>query len=85
MLFQVSATDPVTYAGVTACFLVVALLVAIPAKFGYNFLLQSIKAMIVRMDNFAAELSSGFHRHYVDYSRRDCERSHLRWRSGGTR
>ncbi len=49
---------------------VIALLVAIPAMFGYNFLINSIKAMIVRMDNYAAELGSAFHRHYVDHGRR---------------
>ncbi|MFV1994286.1 MAG: MotA/TolQ/ExbB proton channel family protein, partial [Verrucomicrobiales bacterium] len=49
---------------------VVALLVAIPAKFGYNFLVNSIKGVIVRMDNFAAELTSAFQRHYVDHGRR---------------
>ena len=35
---------------------VTALCVAIPAMFGYNFLVTSIRGMIVEMDNFAAEL-----------------------------
>lgn len=49
---------------------VIALLVAIPAKFGYNFLVNNIRSIIVRMDNFAAELVSSCHRHYVDHGRR---------------
>ena len=39
---------------------VTALCVAIPAMFGYNFLVTSIRGMIVEMDNFAAELASEF-------------------------
>ena len=46
---------------------VVALLVAIPSLFGYNFLVSRIRAMIVRMDNFAGDLASIFDRHYVDH------------------
>ncbi|MFL6527665.1 MAG: MotA/TolQ/ExbB proton channel family protein [Chthoniobacterales bacterium] len=46
---------------------VTALCVAIPAMFGYNFLVTSIRAMIVEMDNFAAELSSEFEHKYVDH------------------
>lgn len=46
---------------------VVALLVAIPAMFGYNFLVTSIRAMIVQMDNFAAELSSEFEHKFVNH------------------
>ncbi len=37
---------------------VVGLLVAIPAMFGSCFLVTSVRSMIVRADNFAAELSS---------------------------
>ena len=33
---------------------VIALCVAIPAMFGYNFLVTSIRGIIVEMDNFAA-------------------------------
>ena len=45
---------------------VTALCVAIPAMFGYNFLVTSIRGMIVEMDNFAADLSSEFEHKYVD-------------------
>jgi biopolymer transport protein ExbB/TolQ len=44
---------------------VTGLLVAIPAMFGYNFLVTSIRAMIVQMDNFAAELGSDFEHNFV--------------------
>ena len=37
---------------------VMSLCVAIPAMFGYNFLVTSIRGIIVEMDNFAAELAS---------------------------
>ena len=50
---------------------VTALLVAIPAMFGYNFLVTSIRALIVQMDNFAAELASEFEHRYVDHGVRD--------------
>src|SRR5256885_5825521 len=46
---------------------VTALCVAIPAMFGYNFLVTSIRGMIVEMDNFAAELASEFEHKYVDH------------------
>ena len=49
---------------------VTALCVAIPAMFGYNFLVTSIRAMIVEMDNFAAELASEFEHKYVEHSAR---------------
>ena len=47
---------------------VTALCVAIPAMFGYNFLVTSIRGMIVEMDNFAAELASEFEHKYVDHN-----------------
>src|SRR5437764_925661 len=47
--------------------------VAIPAMFGYNFLVTSIRAIIVEMDNFAAELASEFEHKYVDHSAREPE------------
>ena len=47
---------------------VMALLVAIPAMFGYNFILTSIRSLIVQMDNFAAELESEFEHKYVSHS-----------------
>jgi biopolymer transport protein ExbB/TolQ len=58
--------------GVSAALIttVTGLLVAIPAMFGYNFLVTSIRAMTVDMDNFAAELSSEFAHRYVDHSAR---------------
>ena len=49
---------------------VTALCVAIPAMFGYNFLVTSIRAMTVEMDNFAAELASEFEHKYVDHGSR---------------
>ncbi len=52
---------------------VTALCVAIPAMFGYNFLVTSIRAMVVEMDNFAAELASEFEHRYVDHSARVSE------------
>lgn len=46
---------------------VMSLCVAIPAMFGYNFLVTSIRSLIVEMDNFAAELASDFDHKYVDH------------------
>ena len=46
---------------------VTALCVAIPAMFGYNFLVTSIRGIIVQMDNFAAELASEFEHKYVEH------------------
>ncbi|HEX4083361.1 MAG TPA: MotA/TolQ/ExbB proton channel family protein [Chthoniobacteraceae bacterium] len=58
--------------GVSAALIttVTGLLVAIPAMFGYNFLVTSIRAMTVDTDNFAAELSSEFAHRYVDHGNR---------------
>ncbi|MEI8342169.1 MAG: MotA/TolQ/ExbB proton channel family protein [Verrucomicrobiota bacterium] len=58
--------------GVSAALIttVTGLLVAIPAMFGYNFLVTSIRGMIVEMDNFAAELASEFEHRYVDHGGR---------------
>ena len=50
---------------------VTALCVAIPAMFGYNFLVTRIRGMIVEMDNFAAELASEFEHKFVDHTVRD--------------
>jgi biopolymer transport protein TolQ len=47
---------------------VIALLVAIPAMFGYNFLINNIKTLLAEMDNFVAELTSAFERRYRDAS-----------------
>jgi biopolymer transport protein ExbB/TolQ len=46
---------------------VIALLVAIPAMFGYNFILTSMRSLIVQMDNFAGELESEFEHKYVSH------------------
>ena len=59
--------------GVSAALIttVTGLLVAIPAMFGYNYLVTTIRAMIVELDNFAAELASEFEHKYVDHSDRN--------------
>ncbi len=59
--------------GVSAALIttVMGLLVAIPAMFGYNYLVTSIRAMVVQMDNFAAELSSEFEHQYVDHGQQN--------------
>ncbi|MFZ4597360.1 MAG: MotA/TolQ/ExbB proton channel family protein [Terrimicrobiaceae bacterium] len=54
---------------------VVGLLVAIPAMFGYNFLVTSIRSIVVQSDNFAAELSSEIEHRYVEHGHRDPKRS----------
>jgi biopolymer transport protein TolQ len=46
---------------------VTGLLVAIPAMFGSNFLVTSIRTLIVQNDNFAAELASEFEHKYVNH------------------
>lgn len=58
--------------GVSAALIttVTGLLVAIPAMFGYNFLLTTIRGMIVDLDNFAAELASEFEHKFVDHGDR---------------
>ena len=55
--------------GVSAALIttVTGLLVAIPAMFGYNFLVTTVRGMVVELDNFAAELSSEFEHKYVDH------------------
>lgn len=45
---------------------VTGLLVAIPAMFGYNFLVVTLRAMTVELDNFAAELAASFDHRYLD-------------------
>jgi biopolymer transport protein ExbB/TolQ len=58
--------------GVSAALIttVLGLLVAIPAMFGYNYLLTTLRGMIIEMDNFAAELASEFEHKYVDHGDR---------------
>ncbi len=46
---------------------VVGLLVAIPAMFGYNFLVSQIRTHVLEMHNFAAELTSLFEREFVNF------------------
>ena len=45
---------------------VTGLLVAIPAMFGYNFPVVTIRGMTVELDNFAGELASSFDHRYLD-------------------
>ena len=45
---------------------VFGLLVAIPAMFGYNFLVTTVRGLTIEMDNFAAELASAFEHRYQD-------------------
>ncbi|MDK3162336.1 MotA/TolQ/ExbB proton channel family protein [Kamptonema cortianum] len=47
----------------------VALAVAIPAMFGYNYLITTIRSLTVEMENFSAELSAQIERHYVNHER----------------
>ena len=49
---------------------VTGLLVAIPAMFGYNYLVTTLRGMVVELDNFAAELASEFEHKYVDHGER---------------
>ena len=59
--------------GVSAALIttVTGLLVAIPAMFGYNYLITTLRAIIVGLDNFAAELASEFEHKYVDHGGRE--------------
>jgi biopolymer transport protein ExbB/TolQ len=65
--------------GVSAALIttVTGLLVAIPAMFGYNYLVTTLRGMIVDLDNFAAELASEIEHKYVDHG----ERGARRWAS----
>ena len=58
--------------GVSAALIttVTGLLVAIPAMFGYNWIVTTLRGMIVELDNFAAELSSAIEHQYVDHGER---------------
>jgi biopolymer transport protein ExbB/TolQ len=57
--------------GVSAALIttVTGLLVAIPAMFGYNYLVTTVRAMVVQLDNFAAELASEFEHKFVEHRR----------------
>jgi len=46
---------------------VIGLVVAIPAMFGYNYLVHNIKSLIATMENFANEVRGEFERHYLDH------------------
>jgi biopolymer transport protein TolQ len=46
---------------------IAALLVVMPSVAGYNGIVNRIRGHIVRMDNFASELSGLFDRHFVDH------------------
>lgn len=46
---------------------VLGLVVAIPSMVGYNALVNRIRGMVVRLDNFASELNAGFDRTFVDH------------------
>jgi biopolymer transport protein ExbB/TolQ len=54
---------------------VVGLLVAIPAMFGYNFLVTSVRSDIVQAENFAAELASEIEHRYVEHGAREGRRA----------
>ena len=49
---------------------ILGLLVAIPAMFGYNFLVTTVRSMLVQADNFAAEFSSEIEHRYVEFGSR---------------
>ena len=55
--------------GVSAALIttVMGLLVAIPAMFGHNYLISSLRGMVVELELFAAELASVFEHKYVDH------------------
>jgi biopolymer transport protein TolQ len=46
---------------------IAALLVVLPSLVGYNLLVNRIRMIVIRMDNFASELSGIFERQFVDH------------------
>ncbi len=65
-----STADLATLApGITTALVttVLGLLVAIPSMVCYNSLVNRIRGMVVRLDNFASELSAGLDRTFVDH------------------
>ena len=46
---------------------VVGLLVAIPAMFGYNYIVNKVKTTVLQLENFSSELLSVFDKYYVHY------------------
>lgn len=55
--------------GVSSAFItsIAALLVVVPSVIGHNAVVARIRAILVRMDHFAAELSGMFDRQFVDH------------------
>ena len=53
---------------------VTGLLVAIPAMFGYNFLVVTVRGMTVELDNFAGELAASFDHRSLDTGSRVTQR-----------
>ena len=53
---------------------IISLLVAIPAMFGYNFLVTTLRSLLVQADNFAAEFSSEIEHRYVEFGTRESRR-----------
>lgn len=49
---------------------IIGLLVAIPAMFGYNFLVTTVRSMLVQADNFAAEFASEIEHRFVELGSR---------------
>lgn len=65
-----STADLTTLApGITTALVttVLGLLIAIPSMVCYNSLVNRIRGMVVRLDNFASELSAGLDRTFVDH------------------
>ncbi|MEM7383428.1 MAG: MotA/TolQ/ExbB proton channel family protein [Verrucomicrobiota bacterium] len=52
---------------------VIGLLVAIPAIFGYNLIVSQVKALIVGVENFAAELRTDIDKRFVFHGTQDDE------------
>jgi biopolymer transport protein ExbB/TolQ len=48
--------------------------VAIPAMFGYNFLVTTLRSLLVQADNFATEFSSEIEHRYVEFGSRESRR-----------
>ena len=45
--------------------------------FGYNFLVTTLRSLLVQADNFAAEFSSEIEHRYVEFGNRESRRSLL--------
>ncbi len=67
--FGEAATLAAMAPGITTALVttVLGLLVAVPSIVGYNYLVNRIRGMVVRLDNFSSELSAGFDRTFVDH------------------